>query len=180
MHLMIDIETMGKAPDGAIIAIGARLFNKDILGRGFEVFIDTNSARQFGTIDNSTMDWWAKQDGDTYHQVFGGKIQAPDAALKLLNFINETKPEQVWAYPPQFDIVILQTWFERVGLKWPFHYRAERCARTMRAWGESFGVDFTDCYDGTIKHLPLEDATAQAKVIQRVLNLKVTKPKKAA
>lgn len=176
-HLSIDIETMGKAPNGAIVAVGGRLFNKDEMGKGFEVYIEANSAQKFGTVDDSTMQWWSKQDHEVYQRAFNGRILSPDAALRFLKFVEETQPEQIWAYPPQFDIVIMQSWFERIGLKWPFHYRAERCARTMRAWGESFGVNFDDCYSGITKHLPLDDATAQAKVVQKVLNLKVTKPK---
>lgn len=177
-HLSVDIETMGKAPTGAIIAVGARLFNKDEIGRGFEVFIDPQSARAYGDVDNSTMDWWAKQDGDVYQQVFGGRIPSSDAALRFVNFVTETKPETIWAYPPQFDLLILQHWFDKVGLKWPFHYRAERCARTMRAWGEAFGLQYDDCYGDVTKHLPLDDATAQARVVQKVMGLKVSLPKR--
>jgi hypothetical protein len=175
MHMMVDIETMGGAPDGAVIAIGARLFNKTELSKGFEIYINPELAKQYGKVDPATMEWWSKQDSDVHHQVFSGKLHPSDAALKFQQFVTLHSPEQIWAYPPQFDIQILQTWFKAVGLAWPFHYRAERCARTVKAWGAMYGLNFDDCYEGINKHLPLDDATAQAKVIQKVMNLKVTK-----
>jgi exodeoxyribonuclease VIII len=175
-HMMIDIETMGGAPDGALVAIGARLFTREGCTKGFEVYINPRLAATIGNVSTQTMDWWAKQDAEVYAKVFGGQIVPADAALKFLQFVKEHKPATVWAYPPQFDILTMQYWFKRVNLEWPFHYRDERCARTMRAWGESYGIDFKDCYEGS-KHLPLDDATSQAKVIQRVMQLRVSKAK---
>jgi exodeoxyribonuclease VIII len=175
---MVDIETMGGIPDGAIIAVGARLFTKDAILQGFEVYVNPETAKQYGRVDESTMEWWSKQQAEVYAQVFSGKIHPADAAMKFTTFIQQHKPVTIWAYPPQFDIQIMQNWFKRVGLEWPFHYRAERCARTMKAWGASYGLDFEDCYEGISKHLPLDDATAQAKVIQKIMReLKVTKVK---
>lgn len=180
-HLMIDVETMGGAPDGAVIAIGARLFTETEILQGFEVFIDTEAAKRFGRVDQRTMNWWSKQDPDVYKQVFSGRVQPPDAALRLRQFIEEHQPKEVWAYPPHFDLLILQNLFRRVNLEWPFHYRDERCARTIKAWGASHGLNFDDCYDGITKHLPLDDATAQAKVIQRVMSLRTQRaPKQRA
>jgi exodeoxyribonuclease VIII len=175
LHLMVDIETVGGMPDGAIVAVGARLFTKETMSKGFEVYIDPQLARQYGKQDESTMEWWSKQPAEVYAQVFSGRIHPADAALKFTQFVEQHKPLTIWAYPPQFDIQIMQHWFKAVGLQWPFHYRAERCARTMKAWGAGFGLDFEDCYVGISKHLPLDDATAQAKVIQKVMSLKVTK-----
>jgi exodeoxyribonuclease VIII len=177
-HLMIDIETMGTAPNGAIIAVGARLFTKDTIGKGFEVYVNPELAKQYGRVDEETMMWWSKQQQEVHQQVFSGRIHPADAALKFSQFVKEHKPDTIWAYPPQFDIVILQAWFKAVGLEWPFHYRQERCARTLKAWGAGFGLAYEDCYEGISKHLPLDDATAQAKVIQRVMQLKVTRGQK--
>lgn len=177
---MIDIETMGGAPDGAVIAIGARLFTETEILQGFEVFIDTEAAKRFGRVDQRTMNWWSKQDPDVYKQVFSGRVQPADAAFKFTTFVQQHQPDTVWSYPPQFDVVIMQNLFRRVNLEWPFHYRSERCARTLKAWGASHGLSFDDLYESITKHLPLDDATAQARMIQRVMALRCSRGKKAA
>lgn len=168
-HLMIDIETLDNRPTAAVVAIGARIFDATGIGAGFEVYIDPAAAKKHGTMGEETMQWWAKQDYHVMTQVMSGRVDSSTGLKNLYDFIAKHGPRYVWAYPPQFDILILQHLARQTGLIWPFHYRDERCARTIKFWGEQIGLKFGDCYEHMNKHMPLDDATAQARVIQRVL-----------
>ncbi|EGF1567842.1 RecE family exodeoxyribonuclease, partial [Escherichia coli] len=58
IHLMIDLETMGKNPDAPIISIGAIFFDPQTgdMGPEFSKTIDLDTAG--GVIDRDTMKWW--------------------------------------------------------------------------------------------------------------------------
>lgn len=166
-HLMLDLETMDNGPTAAVVAIGARLFTAEGPGKGFETFIDPNLAIHFGTVSPDTMDWWSKQ--PARELVFGGKADPASAVHKLIQFVHEHRPDTVWANSPSFDCVISRHLFKQVQMKFPFHYRDERDVRTMLALGRDLGVDLGDCWEGLTAHSPLDDSTAQAKAVARVL-----------
>ena len=178
-HLMLDIETMGTAHNSAVVAIGARLFSLDSgVGKGFEVFIDPVLAQQFGEMYDDTMDWWHKQ--PAYELVFGGKTHPAEAIHKLNNFVNEWHPDTVWANSPSFDCVILRNLCKQVQLPFPFHYRDEMDFRTMSRLGRDLGVDVEGCWKGLTKHSPLDDATAQAMAMHRIIQHVFNKPEAPA
>ncbi|WP_193799271.1 exonuclease, partial [Escherichia coli] len=60
IHLMIDLETMGKNPDAPIISIGAIFFDPQTgdMGPEFSKTIDLETAG--GVIDRDTIKWWLK------------------------------------------------------------------------------------------------------------------------
>lgn len=169
VHLMVDIETMSSSPKAAVIAIGARLFTmKNGPSKGFEVFIDQTEAIKLGEVSIDTMNWWAKQ--VARELVFGGKTAPAEAAYKFIQFVEEHKPDTIWANSPQFDCVILRHLFSQVQLKFPFHYRDERDFRTMKAAAVDLRVNLDGCWEGLTAHSPLDDATAQAKAMTICLN----------
>ncbi|ELK8088092.1 3'-5' exoribonuclease, partial [Escherichia coli] len=61
IHLMIDLETMGKNPDAPIISIGAIFFDPQTgdMGPEFSKTIDLDTAG--GVIDRDVIKWWLKQ-----------------------------------------------------------------------------------------------------------------------
>ncbi|HAN8808010.1 TPA: exonuclease, partial [Escherichia coli] len=61
IHLMIDLETMGKNPDAPIISIGAIFFDPQTgdMGPEFSKTIDLDTAG--GVIDRDIIKWWLKQ-----------------------------------------------------------------------------------------------------------------------
>ena len=74
--VMIDIETLGKGHNAAVIAIGAVFFNP-LTGETGEQFyqkIDPNDAALYGQTDGSTMAWWSKQDPAAKAEAFSGVI----------------------------------------------------------------------------------------------------------
>jgi 3' exoribonuclease, RNase T-like len=166
-HLMLDIETMDSSPTSAVIAIGARIFTLEGPGKGFEVFIDPGVAIHFGTVSPDTMDWWSKQ--PARELVFGGRTDPAAAVHKFIQFVQEHNPDTVWANSPSFDCIIMRHLCKQVQMKFPLHYRDERDVRTFLSLGRDLGVDFEGCWEGLTAHSPLDDSTAQAQAMVRVL-----------
>jgi hypothetical protein len=163
LHLMLDIETMCTGVHASVVAIGARLFTmKDGPGKGFEAFIDPDAAAQYGEVCTDTMNWWHKQ--PAFALVFGGKTQPADALHRFIMFVQEHKPDTVWANSPQLQ------------LTFPFHYRDERDFRTLKAAAVDLKVNLDGCWEGMTAHSPLDDATAQAKAIVICMNRLLSTP----
>jgi exodeoxyribonuclease VIII len=169
-HLMLDIETMDNKSTAAVIAIGARIFTVEGgPGRGFEVFVDPNTAAEYGTIGADTMKWWGSQ--NAHDQAFSGKMHPTTAVFQFIEFVKQQKPAFIWANSPEFDIAIMRHLCDQVGLKWPFHYRDARDCRTMFRLGEALGIDVKRIWGNPDRkpHLPLDDATTQAEVTAHIL-----------
>ena len=167
--LSLDLETMDTGPEAAVLAIGARIFTIDGPSKGFEVFINQGLAAQFGTTSMDTIKWWNKQDPLVYEQVFGGKLHPADAVHQFMQFVSVHAPETVWANSPSFDCTILRHLCKQVNLTFPFHFTMERDFRTLFAMGRDLDINTRDCWKDIRAHLPLDDATAQAKAGAKIL-----------
>ncbi|EFL2384750.1 3'-5' exoribonuclease, partial [Escherichia coli] len=118
IHLMIDLETMGKNPDAPIISIGAIFFDPQTgeMGPEFSKTIDLETAG--GVIDRDTIKWWLKQSREAQSAILTDEIPLDDALLQLREFIDENSGEffvQVWGNGATFDNVILRRSYERQG-----------------------------------------------------------------
>ncbi|ENI6355966.1 3'-5' exoribonuclease, partial [Escherichia coli] len=74
IHLMIDLETMGKNPDAPIISIGAIFFDPQTgeMGPEFSKTIDLETAG--GVIDRDTIKWWLKQSREAQSAILTDEI----------------------------------------------------------------------------------------------------------
>ncbi|EHX2160920.1 3'-5' exoribonuclease, partial [Escherichia coli] len=81
IHLMIDLETMGKNPDAPIIAIGAIFFDPQTgdMGPEFSKTIDLDTAG--GVIDRDVIKWWLKQSREAQSAILTDEIPLDDALL---------------------------------------------------------------------------------------------------
>ncbi|MCM5163146.1 3'-5' exoribonuclease, partial [Escherichia coli] len=125
IHLMIDLETMGKNPDAPIISIGAIFFDPQTgeMGPEFSKTIDLETAG--GVIDRDTIKWWLKQSREAQSAILTDEIPLDDALLQLREFIDENSGEffvQVWGNGATFDNVILRRSYERQGIPCPWRY----------------------------------------------------------
>jgi hypothetical protein len=173
-HLVVDVETLGVRPGSAVVAIGARLFSRDAIGKGFEIYINPTDAVNYGEADRETLDWWAKQDPTVHQKVMGGVLDTRTALSQFFKFIELHKPRYLWANSPAFDCVQLQEVVRKVNLvqqtfAWPISFRDERCSRTIRWLAKDLGVDYQACWDEMKKHDPLDDATGDARAIRLTL-----------
>ncbi|EPD3442663.1 3'-5' exoribonuclease domain-containing protein, partial [Escherichia coli] len=122
IHLMIDLETMGKNPDAPIISIGAIFFDPQTgdMGPEFSKTIDLDTAG--GVIDRDVIKWWLKQSREAQSAIMTDEIPLDDALLQLREFIDENSGEffvQVWGNGANFDNVILRRSYERQGIPCP-------------------------------------------------------------
>jgi exodeoxyribonuclease VIII len=163
---MVDIETISSKPDAAVLAIGACVFTLDTIGETFEVIIDAKRAVQYGREDQSTRDWWASQDPHVRARMFGGTVDPVDAAQRFAEFVKRERVREVWANAPTFDCIILRHFFERTGVACPWHFRDERCARTVMNEAKEYGLNYSRAYADAKAHDALSDAIAQAKAVQ--------------
>ena len=133
--LMLDIETLCVLPTATILTIGAQ---------GFDPFSDrfTNvtyyercdlESQDGRTIDDSTVEWWGKQNADAQAEALGDegqpRIPLKDALEKLSKLI--WKHSSIWANGTTFDMVILENAFRQNNINLPWKYWQVMDARTV-------------------------------------------------
>ncbi|MCZ5447495.1 3'-5' exoribonuclease [Escherichia coli] len=172
IHLMIDLETMGKNPDAPIISIGAIFFDPQTgdMGPEFSKTVDLETAG--GVIDRDAIKWWLKQSREAQSAIMTDEIPLDDALLQLREFIDENSGEffvQVWGNGANFDNVILRRSYERQGIPCPWRYCNDRDVRTIVELGKAIDFDARTAipFEGE-RHNALDDARYQAKYVSAI------------
>ncbi|EHA8920737.1 3'-5' exoribonuclease, partial [Escherichia coli] len=172
IHLMIDLETMGKNPDAPIISIGAIFFDPQTgdMGPEFSKTIDLDTAG--GVIDRDVIKWWLKQSREAQSAIMTDEIPLDDALLQLREFIDENSGEffvQVWGNGANFDNTILRRSYERQGIPCPWRYYNDRDVRTIVELGKAIDFDARTAipFEGE-RHNALDDARYQAKYVSAI------------
>ncbi|AVE94236.1 exonuclease [Escherichia coli] len=172
IHLMIDLETMGKNPDAPIISIGAIFFDPQTgdMGPEFSKTIDLDTAG--GVIDRDVIKWWLKQSREAQSAIMTDEIPLDDALLQLREFIDENSGEffvRVWGNGANFDNVILRRSYERQGIPCPWRYCNDRDVRTIVELGKAIDFDARTAipFEGE-RHNALDDARYQAKYVSAI------------
>ncbi|WP_053264986.1 exonuclease [Escherichia coli] len=172
IHLMIDLETMGKNPDAPIISIGAIFFDPQTgdMGPEFSKTIDLETAG--GVIDRDTIKWWLKQSREAQSAIMTDEIPLDDALLQLREFIDENSGEffvHVWGNGANFDNTILRRSYERQGIPCPWRYYNDRDVRTIVELGKAIDFDAITAipFEGE-RHNALDDARYQAKYVSAI------------
>ncbi|STK11266.1 putative exonuclease from phage origin [Escherichia coli] len=179
-HMMIDLETMGKNPDAAVISIGAIFFDPQTgdIGPEFSKTIDLDTAG--GVIDRDTVKWWLKQSREAQSAILADEIPLDDALLQLREFIDENSGEffvQVWGNGTSFDNVILRRSYERQGIPCPWRYHNDRDVRTIVELGKTIDFDARTVipFEG-VRHNALDDARHQAKYVSAIWQKLIPNP----
>jgi hypothetical protein len=172
--LMIDLETMGLPPDGAVVSIGACFFDLDKceIGPTFNRTINLATAvRDGGVIHPGTVMWWLGQSEPARNSIrFGGE----DIRTTLADFaafiaehsrVQDVRP---WGNSNAFDLTIWRGAYERAGMKTPWSPFRERCFRTVRNMYPSVEYNIDDKGEGA--HNALEDAIFQTKHLFKIKN----------
>lgn len=168
-RFMIDIETLGGKPDGAIASIGVALFNfaqPCATVRGWR--IDIQTCLDIGLkIDLPTCLWWMKQGDVARREIYTEKGRKPiaEALSSLDRFIIKHvagHEYEVWSRGPDYDLTILETAYERAGLDVPWGFRNKRDLRSALAVrGNADG--------SPAKHTAMADCRAQISDLQRAV-----------
>lgn len=166
LPVMIDIETMSRRPDAALVAIGAAKFRPE----GFDMVdvfyqnVDLADCQNLGLhIEAETVMWWMAQKDEARAALTKKPPIALYGALTLLYEWLDKDVEAVWANGADFDNVILANAYRACGLPCPWRYSASRCFRTVRA---EFGLTVEAPQDEGVAHNALDDAVWQAKYLQ--------------
>ncbi len=176
--LMIDLETMGKGDNAAIVSIGACFFDPatNEIGAEFEVAVDLGSSVDAGgQMDADTVLWWLKQDDDTRGKLLRTCLVLPSALQRFNHFLQQhgdSENIKVWGNGASFDLVILRNAFTHVGSdKYvPWQFFNERDVRTVVDMGRRIlNIDpKRDVPFEGVRHSALADAVHQAKYVSHI------------
>lgn len=166
-RIMIDLETMGGPPDGAIVAIGACFFNMEKLeiGPSFYQAVHLQTAVNIGMkIEADTVMWWLRQTKEAQLGLFRNRITIERALIEFAAFVEQhSRAQDVHTYGngASFDLTILSTAYKLANIERPWRFGRERCFRTIRNQYPSVVYD-TDQRPGT-HHNAADDAEYQAR-----------------
>jgi len=167
-HVMLDIETLGRAPAGMIISIGAVQFDENgVSSKEFYKKLNWNDSAKHGNIDVNTVIWWMKQSDEARLEVISGTDSLSSSLREFQKWF--PKKSQVWGKGPTFDISIMENAFTQCNVACPWGYYYVRDVRTIIEVTKGF-VDPNDykC-DADVAHDALSDAIWQARYVSAML-----------
>ena len=178
VHVMVDLETMGKKHNAPIVAIGAVVFDPATgsIGESFYKVVCLESSVNWGAvIDPSTVIWWLKQSSEARSAIVNDDaIPLQDALLQFREFVSDnvaggSKKAQVWGNGASFDNSILRSSYDCIAEDYPWEYWNDRDVRTMVELGQAIGFDpkTTIPFEGS-RHNALADAIHQARYISAI------------
>ena len=169
MRAMIDIESFDTGPNAHVASVGVCVFDH-------ERVVDSrywamNREDQGGTFNADTVMWWMSQGNEARAAIVDFQKTPFKEALTQLNdfFTYKYLVSTVWAKPPTFDLVILGNLYRRNKMTPKWHYRDERCLRTLMKVAEANGIPpfIQEDVHGTA-HNALDDAISQANSLLRI------------
>ena len=178
VHVMVDLETMGKKHNAPIVAIGAVVFDPATgsIGESFYKVVCLESSVNWGAvIDPSTVIWWLKQSSEARSAIVNDDaIPLQDALLQFREFVSDnvaggSKKAQVWGNGASFDNSILRSSYDCIAEDYPWEYWNDRDVRTMLELGQviSFDPKTTIPFEGS-RHNALADAIHQARYVSAI------------
>lgn len=181
VHVMVDLETMGKKNNAPIVAIGAVVFDPSTgsIGESFYKVVCLESSVNWGAvIDPSTVIWWLKQSSEARSAIVNDDaIPLQDALLQFREFVSDnvaggSKKAQVWGNGASFDNSILRSSYDCIAEDYPWEYWNDRDVRTMVELGQAISFDpkTTIPFEGS-RHNALADAIHQARYVSAIWQL---------
>ncbi|HBZ8177884.1 TPA: 3'-5' exoribonuclease [Klebsiella pneumoniae] len=178
VHVMVDLETMGKKNNAPIVAIGAVVFDPATgsIGESFYKVVCLESSVNWGAvIDPSTVIWWLKQSSEARSAIVNDDaIPLQDALLQFREFVSDnvaggSKKAQVWGNGASFDNSILRSSYDCIAEDYPWEYWNDRDVRTMVELGQAISFDpkTTIPFEGS-RHNALADAIHQARYVSAI------------
>ncbi|MGX6596255.1 3'-5' exoribonuclease domain-containing protein [Klebsiella quasivariicola] len=178
VHVMVDLETMGKKHNAPIVAIGAVVFDPATgsIGESFYKVVCLESSVNWGAvIDPSTVIWWLKQSSEARSAIVNDDaIPLQDALLQFREFVSDnvaggSKKAQVWGNGASFDNSILRSSYDCIAEDYPWEYWSDRDVRTMVELGQAISFDpkTTIPFEGS-RHNALADAIHQARYVSAI------------
>ncbi|MDV1444815.1 3'-5' exoribonuclease [Klebsiella variicola subsp. variicola] len=178
VHVMVDLETMGKKNNAPIVAIGAVVFDPATgsIGESFYKVVCLESSVNWGAvIDPSTVIWWLKQSSEARSAIVNDDaIPLQDALLQFREFVSDnvaggSKKAQVWGNGASFDNSILRSSYDCIAEDYPWEYWNDRDVRTMVELGHAINYEPQKAipFEGE-RHNALADAIHQARYVSAI------------
>jgi hypothetical protein len=172
-HYVLDLETMGKGPRAAIVAIGCVRIENLAITASLYRRVDLQSSLAAGlAVDASTIEWWLQQSDAARAEIHKpGAIRLEGALATLADFMGKapgaapSKTTLLWGNGSSFDNVIVGNAFDACGIERPWHFWNDRDLRTLLA---IFPSAKKIPFEGT-KHHAEDDALHEAKQLLTVL-----------
>lgn len=169
--LMIDLETMGRTPGCAPIAIGAVFFDlaSGETGERFYRKIHLQSCLDAGlSVDASTLMWWVEQ-SDAAKQAWIPTDEDPayslnDVVIAFYDWAKRARPDTKitpWGNGATFDLSIWRAAASAVQLHSPWHYTSERDVRTLVDIAQRRGMTIDKSKRPPGAHIAIEDCLFQ-------------------
>lgn len=177
-HYVLDLETMGKGPTAAIVAIGCARIEQGTITGSFYRRVSLQTSLLAGLqVDASTIEWWLQQDEAARAEIFnpGGYalewVLVDLAAFMGCDHLHKPNPKALlWGNGSSFDNVIVGNAFDACRIERPWMFWNDRDLRTLlHLYPEAKAQPF----EGT-KHHALDDAMHEAKQLLMALNLHQT------
>lgn len=177
-HYVLDLETMGKGPRAAIVAIGCVRIEQGIISGSLYRRVSLESSLQAGlSCDASTIEWWLQQEDTARAEIYNPGSSHLKTALGDLaefmgcNHLHKPKPKaMLWGNGSSFGNVIVGNAFDACGIQRPWLFWNDRDLRTLMAlYPKAKALPF----EGT-KHHALDDAMHEAKQLLMALKFHQT------
>lgn len=165
MDIMIDLETLGRAPRAVFTQVGWCVFDRTAseIHKSGCIFVDPRSAQREGLeLDADTVIWWLRQDKAAQEVMTrdGSSLEFALSDLHNVFAAHFNSGSLLWANSPSFDLAILENALKAVRLNKPWQYWQERDFRTFVSVTEAPKVR------PAVAHRAEDDAVAQARTVQ--------------
>jgi DNA polymerase III epsilon subunit-like protein len=161
--VMLDLETMGKKSNSALVSIGAVEFNliTGETGREFYEVIDLQSCLDVGLkVNASTIYWWLQQSQAARDAICKDKkLHITTVLQRFSTWMQDCVAEVgIWGNGARFDIGLLEDAHVACGLKNPWYFRSEKDVRTLVSFAPQVKANLP--FTG-IEHNPIDDCKHQ-------------------
>ena len=168
--VMLDLETMSKKSNAAIVSIGAVEFNLDTgeTGREFYRVIDLKSCLDLGlTVEASTIYWWLQQSQGARDAICHEPVHLSVVVQEFNNWMQDCiEKVNIWGNAARFDIGKLEDAYVACGYnKNPWYFRSERDVRTLGGFAPD--IKANSLFIGN-EHNPIDDCKHQIAYCHKI------------
>lgn len=174
MHLMIDLETLSLQNNAVVTQIGWATFDPrpadkkfGVLSSGAFILNADEQVKRGRHFSYSTFQWWMDQSDEARKLLIGRNSKAEMSEI-LATFVGSFKWDEIdglWSNGLLFDIAILDDMFWQYDIKTPWHYRAPRDYKTLRALRPN-----SKGPKPAVAHSAEHDAISQAIEVQMIMH----------
>jgi len=172
---MLDLETMGKNSNSAIVSIGAVQFDLETgeLGEEFYSGINLKSCLDLGLkINPDTLYWWLTQNERARLAIAKGGPDLDDVLDRFNLFLfdvgeDDCKNVYIWGNSARFDLGIFEDAYIACSTKVRWDFRKERDVRTLVSFLPEIKSSVQSENEG-IEHHPIDDCKQQIKYCSEI------------